>query len=238
MQRDYELLENGIKLFRGDAFPLGSDAVLLANFAAVPKWAAVCDLCAGAGAVGLLMLSRDPSLTVTALELRAEPCALMERSRAESALGDRFRVLQGDVRAIRELLPHGSFRQVVCNPPYYPVGSGFAPADEAQAVARTELCCKPVDYCGAAAWLLPTGGSFWLVHKPERLAELFGVLQELGLTPKALRPVCPRPESAPSLLLLRCVKGGKPGLAWAPPLILANADGSPTDEYRRIYRMT
>ena len=206
MQTDYELLENGIKLFRGGtAFPLSTDAVLLADFAAVPKGAAVCDLCAGAGALGLLLLDRDPSLSVTALELRAEPCALMERSRAENALGDRFRVLRGDVRAVRQLLPHGSFRQVVCNPPYYPVGSGFAPADETQAVARTELCCA---------------------------------LREAGLEPKTLRPVCPRPDSAPSLLLLRSVKGGKPGLAWLPPLILSNPDGTPTAEYRRIYRMT
>lgn len=239
MQTDYELLENGIKLFRGGtAFPLSTDAVLLADFAAVPKGAAVCDLCAGAGALGLLLLDRDPSLSVTALELRAEPCALMERSRAENALGDRFRVLRGDVRAVRQLLPHGSFRQVVCNPPYYPVGSGFAPADETQAVARTELCCGPADYCGAAAWLLPTGGSFWLVHKPERLAELCCALREAGLEPKTLRPVCPRPDSAPSLLLLRSVKGGKPGLAWLPPLILSIPDGTPTAEYRRIYRMT
>ena len=236
MEAKYELLQNGTKLCcGGEAFPLSTDAVLLADFARIPRGAAVCDLCAGSGALGLLLLDRDPGVSVTALELREAPCALMEQSRRENRLETRFRVLRGDLRQIQSLLPAGSFRQVVCNPPYYPVGRGFAPADEAQAVARTELCCGPADYCGAAAWLLPTGGSFWLVHKPERLAELLGALGNAGLEPKALRPVCPRPEAAPSLLLLRAVRGGKPGLLWHAPLLLADASGAPSPEYRRIY---
>ena len=93
-------------------FPLGTDAVRLAAFANLPKGAAVCDLCAGSGAVGLLMLAREPSLSVTAVELREEACALMECSVTESGIKDRFRVLRGDIRAIRDLLPAGSFRYV------------------------------------------------------------------------------------------------------------------------------
>ena len=219
MQNEFELLENGIKLFRGDAFPLSTDAVRLAEFAAVPRGAAVCDLCAGAGAVGLLMLARDPSLTVTALELRAEGCALMERARAESGLGERFRVLQGDLRAIRTLLPHGSFRQVVCNPPYYPVGSGFVPEDETQAAARTERFCTLEELCAAAAWLLPTGGCLWMVHLPERLTDLLCTLRAHDLEPKLLQPLCAAPGKVPSLLLLKAVRGGRPGLKWQVPRI-------------------
>lgn len=232
-----EKLPNGITLYSG-AFPLGTDAVALADFAAVPKGAAVCDLCAGSGAVGLLMLAREPSLSVTAVELRAEACALMDRSVAEGGLEDRFRVLRGDVRAIRELLPPGSFRHVVCNPPYYPVGSGYVSENEAQAVARTELCCTLADVCAAAAWLLPTGGALWMVHRPERLTDLLCGLRGHGLEPKTLKPVCASPGKAPSLLLVKAVKGGRPGLVWTPALVLASQDGTPTAEYRRMYQLS
>ena len=208
-----EQLENGVVLYSG-ACPLGTDAVRLAAFAAVPKGAAVCDLCAGSGAVGLLMLAREPSLSVTAVELREEACALMERSAAESGIKDRFRVLRGDVRAIRDLLPAGSFRYAVCNPPYYPVGSGYVPEDEALAVARTELRCTLADACAAAAWLLKTGGSLWMVHRPERLTDLLCSLRANGLEPKRLNPVCASPGAAPSLILVKATKGGKPGLVW------------------------
>ena len=196
------------------AFPLGTDAVRLAAFANLPKGAAVCDLCAGSGAVGLLMLAREPSLNVTAVELRAEACALMERSVTESGLEDRFRILQGDVRAIRDLLPAGSFRYVVCNPPYYLVGSGYVPEDEARAVARTELRCTLDDACTAAAWLLQTGGSLWMVHRPERLTDLLCSLRANGLEPKLLKPICPNPDKPPSLVLVKAIRGGKPGLVW------------------------
>lgn len=233
-----ERLRSGTRLFRGgNAFPLSTDAVLLAAFARVPRGAAVCDLCAGTGAVGLLLLDQDPALTVTAVELRAEACALMERTAAENRIEDRFRVLRGDVRAIRDLLPAGSFRAVVCNPPYYPVGSGYVPENEAQAVARTELCCTLADACAAAGWLLKTGGCLWMVHRPERLTDLLCALRAAGLEPKELRPVLPAPDAAPSLVLVRAVRGGKPGLRWDPPLILADESGAPTAEYRRIYRL-
>ena len=208
-----EQLNNGIVLYSG-AFPLGTDAAALARFAAVPKGAAVCDLCAGSGAVGLLMLAGDPSLTVTAVELREEACALMDRSAAESGIEDRFRVLRGDIRAIRDLLPAGSFRYVVCNPPYYPVGSGYVSENEEEAVARTELRCTLDDACAAAAWPLKTGGCLWMVHRPERLTDLLCSLRAHSLEPKVLQPVCARPDTAPSLLLIKAVRGGKPGLVW------------------------
>ena len=208
-----EQLNNGIVLYSG-AFPLGTDAAALARFAAVPKGAAVCDLCAGSGAVGLLMLAGDPSLTVTAVELREEACALMDRSAAESGIEDRFRVLRGDIRAIRDLLPAGSFRYVVCNPPYYPVGSGYVSENEEEAVARAELRCTLDDACAAAAWLLKTGGCLWMVHRPERLTDLLCSLRAHSLEPKVLQPVCARPDTAPSLLLIKAVRGGKPGLVW------------------------
>ena len=111
-------------------------------------------------------------------------------------------------------LPAGSFRYAVCNPPYYPVGSGYVPEDEALAVARTELRCTLEDACAAAAWLLQTGGSLWMVHRPERLTDLLCGLRAHDLEPKILKPVCAAPGAAPSLILVKATKGGKPGLVW------------------------
>ena len=187
--------------------------------------------------MGLLLLARDPSLSVTAVELQAAACALMERAVSENALAQRLRILHGDLREIRTLLPASSFRHLVCNPPYYPVGGGFAPENEAQAIARTELCCTLADVCAAAGWLLKSGGCLWMVHLPGRLADLFGTLRAAGLEPKRLRLVCPRPNAAPSLILVKATRGGRPDLKWDKPLVLANEDGSPTEEYRQIYHM-
>ena len=211
--------------------------MLLADFAEPTHGSAVCDLCAGGGAVGLLLLARDPSLSITAVEIQESACALLERAVAGNGLEQRLRVLRGDLREIRKLLPAGSFRHLVCNPPYYPVGGGYAPENESQAIARTELCCTLADVCAAVGWLLKSGGCLWMVHLPGRMADLFCTLRAAGLEPKRLRLVCPRPNAAPSLILVKATRGGKPDLKWDRPLVLANSDGSPSEEYRRIYHM-
>ena len=233
-----ECLQNGLILPQSQgAFRLGTDAMVLADFARPEPGAAVCDLCAGSGAVGLLLLAREPRLRVTAVELQAAACDLMDRALRENRLEDRFLVLRGDLREIRGFLPQGSFRHVVCNPPYFPLGRGALPQDRAQAIARTELCCTLADVCAAARWLLPTGGSLWLVHRPERAAEVLTALTQAELEPKRLRPVCSRPGAAPSLFLVQATRGARPGLIWEAPLVLSNPDGSPTEAYRRIYHI-
>ena len=124
---------------------------------------------------------------------------------------------------------------VVCNPPYYPAGSGRLPETEALRAARSETGCTLEDICTAAAWLLRWGGSFCLVHKPERLSELFCCMTAHGIEPKRLRLVCHREGAVPNLVLIEGRRGGKPGLKIEPTLILRRPDGSETDEVRRIY---
>ena len=121
------------------------------------------------------------------------------------------------------------------NPPYYAQGSGGISPDPARAAARGEACCSLEELCAAAAWLLPSGGRFCLVHKPERLSELFCAMTARGLEPKRLRLVTYLAERAPSLVLVEGRRGGRPGLTVEPPLILADAEGRESAEYRRIY---
>lgn len=209
--------------------------MLLADFAK-DCHGAVCDLCAGCGQVGTLLASLTDA-SVTCVELQEDAALQIQRNIAENRLSDRMQAICGDIRNIRTLLPHGGFDAVVCNPPYYPVGSGFAAKEEALAVARTELCCTLADVCAAAAWLLSDGGSLYLVHKPERLTDLLTSLREHRLEPKELRLVQHRADAPFSLVLIRASLGGKPGLRILPTLTLHGPDGTPGAEYRRIYHM-
>lgn len=233
-----EFFQNGITMVQESGlFRLGTDAMLLADFASLPKQAAVCDLCAGAGAVGLLLLAREPDCHVTAVELQDAACQLARQNVAENGLADRMTVVEGDLRRIETLLPNRRFDAVVCNPPYYPVGSGKEAEAEAIALARTEIACTLRDVCKAAAWLLRTSGVFWLVHKPKRLCDVLCALRENHLEPKRLRFVKHDAEKTPSLVLIKAVLDGRPGLEISPDLLLRDPDGSESEEYRRIYHM-
>lgn len=102
-------------------------------------------------------------------------------------------------------------------------------------IARTEKCCTPDDLCAAAKWLLTSGGTFSIVHKPDRLIDLVFAMRKHSLEPKTLQFVRHSSDSRRSLVLLRAVLNGKPGLTVADDLILYEKDGTPTEECRRIY---
>lgn len=235
MERWDTLWPGGWTFCFGDgAFKPSTDSFLLGSFPPLRRSWRVCDLGAGTGLLGLLLLAREPSLTVTGLELSPAACALAERTAAANGLTDRLVTLPCDLRERQQLPQAGTFDLAVSNPPYFPAGGGKT-ALGSRGDARSELTCTMAQLCGAALYLLRSGGQFCLVYRPERLAELLETLRRYRLEPKVLRFVQKNGVSAPSLVLLACRKDGRTGLTVQPPLLLQNADGTETEELRRIY---
>lgn len=183
----------------------------------------------------LLLLERAPGLYMTGLEIVPEAASLARENMALNGFETRGEIITGDIREYRALFRAGSFDLVVCNPPYFPQGSGALPSDADRAAARSELLCTLPELCAAAAYLLHTGGRAFFVHRPERLSELLVCMTAAGLEPKRLRLVCRDASAAPSLVLVEGRRGGKPGLTVEPSLCLYDADGSESAAYKRIY---
>ena len=230
-----ELWPDGPRFVQAEHAPLGTDSVLLADFAGLSGAKRGIDLGCASGAVALLLLQRSQRLHMTGLELLPQAAEEARENMAANGLTERCAVITGDIRRHRELFRAGSFDLAVANPPYFPVGSGPLPPDPARAAARGETDCRLEELCDAAAYLLRTGGSFTLVHRPERLSEVFCAMSARAIEPKRLRLVCARPGAAPSLVLIEGRRGGKPGLKIEAPLLLQNADGSETGELKKIY---
>ena len=88
----------------------------------------------------------------------------------------------------------------------------------------------------AADWALKYGGNFYLIHRPERLAELCACAVKHNLEPKRLRLLRHKPDDPVSLIMVQFRKGGKPGLIWEEDH-LYDASGIPTEYYRRLYHI-
>ena len=230
-----ELWPGGPALKQAAHFRLGTDCVLLTGFANTAGARRGIDLGCASGAAMLLLLLRNDRLHMTGLEIVPEAAELARENMAANGLAERGAVVTGDLRQSRALFRAGSFDLAVANPPFFPAGSGPVPADADRAAARGGLLCSLEDVCAAAGWLLQTGGRFCLVHRPERLAELFCTLSRHALEPKRLRLVCKCADSAPSLVLVEARRGGKPGLTIEPQLALYDADGRETAELKRFY---
>ena len=194
-----------------DCFPLGSDTLALGGFATLRRGWRVCDLGCGSGALGLLLLEREPSLTLTGVERNPAAAAVADRNFREN--GVEGRVCAGDLRD-PELLPAGSFDLAVSNPPWFREGGGASGGS-----ARMEHACTLDELCAAAGRLVRNGGRFALVHRPERLADLLEALRAHGLEPKRLRLVQHQADAPPSAVLAEAVRQGRPGLEILPVLL-------------------
>ena len=219
----------------GAGFALGTDSVLLADFAADRRMRRLADLGCGAGVLTVLLLYSLPQATAVGVELQPEAAQLARGNLAANGLDERAEILCADLRAHRAVLPAGGFDLVVANPPYFAAGSGYTSPDPVRAHARDERTCTMKDICTAMTYLTSWGGSAALVHRPERLSELLCTLTAAGLEPKRLRTVARTADAAPSLVLVEARRGGKPGLKLLPPLALCAPDGTDSEEIRRIY---
>ena len=219
-----------------DTHRFGTDAMLLSHFAMPCRGETVCELGTGCGAIALRLAAGGGAAAVHGIDIQPEAVALAQMGADRFGGSPKPTFAVGDWRDPRSLAPAGAYRRVVCNPPYFPAGSGPLNADEASTIARHEQADTLDSLCAAAAWLLQSGGRFFLCHRPERLSEVLSALTAHHLEPKRLQAVQKRGDTAPWLFLLEAKKDARPGLVWLPPLVLYTDDGDPTKELLAIYR--
>lgn len=202
-----ELLQPFTLSWPEGVFPLGEDTLALGEFATVKSGWKVCDLGTGSGALLLLLARRAERLSLTGVE-RDERSAQTARENLHKngLIGE---ILWEDVR--KNTLQAGSFDLVTANPPYFSTEGGKSGGS-----FRSEEFGTLEQWCIAAARLVKNGGRFALCHRPQRLAELMSTLSRVGLEPKRLQLCAHSPHHAPSLVLLECVRQGKPGLEVLP----------------------
>ena len=178
---------------------------------------------------------KQPEIEVTGLEIQEEMCDMARRSVQMNHLEQQISICHGDIRNAGKLLGTGCFDVVTSNPPYKKQGVGLPNPDSSKAISRHEILCTFQDVAEQAAGLLKQGGRFYLVHRPERLAELICTLKAAGLEPKRLRMVHSFQDSPASMVLIESTKGGGAFLKVEKPLVIYQEKGVYTEEILQIY---
>ena len=227
-----EQLPNGLTLeLTEGSFPLSTDSMVLSHFIKLPKKARVLDFGSSCGTLGLLMCALNDSCQITGIEIdqKAHEAALHNIRR--NRLQERMTNICADLRCLpQEFI--GYFDCCISNPPYFSGG----PASRSHPIARREDHCSPGELFHSCAKALKYGGDFFLVHKPERLAELIACAAKEGLEAKRVQLVRHREGGNITLILLHFRKGGKPGLKWEE-IALHDAEGNRTETYQKIYHI-
>ena len=231
-----ELQRNGYGIIQNPArFCFGMDAVLLSGFAKAKAGEKVLDLGTGTGIIPILMEAKTDAADFTALEIQEESADMARRSVAYNHLEDKIKVVTGDIRDASNIFGASSFHVITTNPPYMIGTHGENSPSTAKAIARHEVLCTLDDILRESAKMLMPGGRFYMVHRPQRLVEIFEVMTRHHLEPKRIRMVYPHENKDANMVLIEAVKGGKALLKVEPPLVVYKEDGTYTQELLKMY---
>ncbi len=199
-------------------YKVNEDSFFLADFVTKGKYRQIVDLGCGNGILLLLLSHRMDIEKGYGVEIQAEPADMAKHNMQLNDLQEKFEIIKGDIRQIREILTGGASDLVISNPPYHRVGTGKLSPDEHKAKSRGELLCQLEDLVSAASYLLKNKGRFALIYNPWRLSELLEVLKMNKLEPKRIRMMYPRPGARASHVMVEALKQGRTGLIVEPPL--------------------
>lgn len=220
-----------IQLYVSSAHRFGTDAFLLADFAAPRHKDTVCDLCSGCGIVAAVMYERFLPKYIETVEIAEEACGLLEMTVQKNGLKN-FKTVCGDLKNYKSGI---MFDVITCNPPYKRSGAGIKSAQTADINARHEVLCTFSDVCKTAAAALKFGGRLCVCNRPERLADMICDMRSAGIEPKRVRFVSKNAYTSPWLVLVEGKKGGSPFMQVERSFYTQNEDGTPSEDLRGIY---
>ncbi len=241
-----ELLENeriddleykGLKIIQNkDGFCFGIDSILLTDFAKeIKEGSKVIDLGTGTGIIGILLSEKIKPSKIIGVEIQKEVYEMAQKSIELNHLQDKFEIINGDIKDLQDKLQMNTFDAVVTNPPYRKLGTGITNENNKKLISRHEITATLEDFIQISNKLLKDKGSLYMVHRPDRLADIIELLRKYKLEPKEIRFVYPKERKESNLILIKATKNAKPFLKIEKPLYVYKENGEYTDEILKIY---
>lgn len=231
---DY-LIREDLRIIQNDAvFSFSTDALLLGHFTEVRKRDRILDMCAGNGVIPLLLSDKGNNV-ITGVEIQPQLVNMAVRSVQYNHLEDRITMVEMDINALIQAYSPAQFDLITCNPPYFKANQTNQHQLEAHKIARHEIYCTLDDCLRVSNHLLKEGGRVVMVHRAERMLDLFVSMRHYRIEPKRLHMIFSKPGKAAQTIVVEGRKGGRQGLDIAPPFYIYDEQGDYTPEMKEIY---
>ena len=228
-------LKNLNLIQKKDGFKFGIDAVLLSDFACIKNKHRVMDLCTGTGIIPFLIYGKYEPKIVYGLEIQEDMVDMAKRSVKLNSLEEKVFFLSEDLKNIESLKKLEKFDVVTVNPPYKLNNSGIINPNDKLAIARHEILCDLEDVIASSRVLLKDNGRLFMIHRPERLADIFTLMRKYKIEPKRVKMIHPKIGKAPNIVLVEGQRDGGAYLKWEAPLYVYDENGKYTKEIDSIY---
>ena len=160
---------------------------------------------------------------------------MANRSSKLNKLEKKFKVLNDNILNLINIYDNQSFDVIVTNPPYKEKNTGITNENEKKIISRHEITATLEDFIKVSSDLLKDKGEIYMVHRPDRLVDIFSLMRNNKLEPKILRMVYSNKNKEPKLLLIKGIKNAKPFLKIEKNLYIYDGNGNYTEEIMKIY---
>ena len=236
-ERIDDLEYKGLKIIQNtEGFCFGIDAVLLSDFAKeIKNNSKVLDLGTGTGILSILLSGKTNLNKIYGIEIQKQVAEMAQRSVKLNNLEDKIEIMNENIKNLANIFEKNSFDAIVTNPPYKKLNTGEKNEKENKLISRHEITASLEDFIKISFDLLKDKGTLYMVHRPERLAEIIYKLKQNKLEPKVIKLVHSNINSEPKLILIKAVKNAKEFLKIEKPLFIYDEDGNYTEEILKIY---
>lgn len=217
-------------------FCFGMDSILLSDFAKnIKPNSTIVDLGTGTGIISILLSGKTKARKIYGIEIQKEMSDMAYKSIKLNNLEERVEIINEDIKNILKIFGKNSMDAVVTNPPYKEINRGIVNETENKIISRHEVRANLEDFIKISSEILKNYGEFYMVNRPERLADIIENLRKYGIEPKIIRFVYPKVDKEPKLILIKAVKNAKKFLKIEKPLIIYDEKSNYTDEIYQIY---
>ena len=232
-----DLVGKNLKIYQDDDyFKFSLESILLPNFVTINlKDQKILDLCSGNAPIPLV-LSTKTKKKIIGVELQKEIFTLAKKSIEINHLEDQITILNEDVKNLKNIFEGDTFDIITVNPPYFKTSdNSYLNNNEIKTNARHEKSLTLEELIKIVKYLLKNNGSFYMVHRTERLIEIIDLLKSNNLMPKKIQFIYSKKDSSSKLFMIKAVKNGKNGLEVMDSLYIHNEDGSYQKEILEIF---
>ena len=196
MERIDDINLNGKKMVQDtDLFLFGMDSVLLANMVKkTNKDTNILDLGTGSAVMPVIISEKTKCNKIIGVELQDKMYNLALKNIKLNELEDKIYAVKEDLKNVEkirekivEITGKDKVDVVISNPPYKKVGTGTVNNIDEKYIARHEVKCELEDIFVTASKLLKFKGKLYIVHKPERIADLICLGRKYNLEIKELQ---------------------------------------------------
>lgn len=235
-ERMDDLEINNFKIIQNiNMFCFGIDAVLLSHFSKAKKNDRVMDLCTGNGAVLFLMLAHNKGNKFIGIDILDKNIDMAKRTALYNNVISKTEFYCDDIENIKQYIKIGDYNIITCNPPYMRINRGNINKIVDKSIARHEIMCNIDKFMKVAGYSLQTKGKLNIIHRPNRLVEIFEYSRKYNLEPKRMQLVYPKLNKKPTMVLLEFVKDAKSDIIVEEPLIVYNDNNTYTEKILEIY---